>query len=75
LSHSTSPPLVIFGGLEEWLKWQSACLATVRPWIQAPVPSKKKNWLFLELGGSLKLFALAGLELWFSWFQPSKKLG
>jgi hypothetical protein len=28
--------------LVEWLKWYIACLARVRPWVQIPVPQKKK---------------------------------
>jgi hypothetical protein len=27
--------------LEEWLKWYSSCLTSVRPWTQTPVPPKK----------------------------------
>jgi hypothetical protein len=23
-------------GLADWLKWQSTCLASVRPWVQTP---------------------------------------
>jgi hypothetical protein len=29
-------------GLAEWLKWYSACLASVRPWVQIPVPQKER---------------------------------
>jgi hypothetical protein len=28
-------------GLAECLKWYSACLARMRPWVQAPVSVKK----------------------------------
>jgi hypothetical protein len=30
-------------GLAEWIKWQSACPACARPWVQIPVPPKKKK--------------------------------
>jgi hypothetical protein len=28
--------------LVEWLKWENTCLASVKPWVQTPVLSKKK---------------------------------
>jgi hypothetical protein len=35
--------MVVWGKLGEWLKWQSTCLAIMRPWVQTPVP--KDPWL------------------------------
>jgi hypothetical protein len=29
--------------LAKWLKWPSACLANVRPWVQTPMLKKKKG--------------------------------
>jgi hypothetical protein len=38
-------------GLMEWLTWQRACLASVRPWIQTLIlPKKKKEAVLLWPG-------------------------
>jgi hypothetical protein len=36
-------------GLQVWLKWYTACLASVRSWVQTLVPPKKKKWRKLLL--------------------------
>jgi hypothetical protein len=35
-------------GLAKWLKWQNACLASVRPQVQTPVLPKKKKLDMLD---------------------------
>jgi hypothetical protein len=30
-------------GLAESLKWESTCIASMRPWVQTPIPPKRKR--------------------------------
>jgi hypothetical protein len=56
-------PLVIlemgFPGLVEWLGWYCTCLASVRPCIQTPLMSKKKE---KRKKGFQEPFVQAGLQ-------------
>jgi hypothetical protein len=58
-----------YRGLSSGLHIYKASILPLKPQLQSIL-----LWLFSRWG-SCKLFAWAGLELWFSWSEPPEKLG
>jgi hypothetical protein len=65
--------LKLVGGLAEWLKWWSACLESMQPWIAALVPPKRKRKMIHKISGkNIDFFFETGI--WTQDFMLAKQV-